>query len=143
MASSEIEHGNILEYQYNSKKVERILSLILLALFFISLDKSIFSLYTILFYAIIFVCLLYYFIWFRKKPAYVTIKGDSTIISRGFFLQPEEIKNDAVKKVNITDKKVVVLFLKNGVEDKVSIFNILLDAKDKDAVINHLKGLAM
>ena len=128
-------------YQFYTKKVEKILTVIFMLLFFVSFSQSMFSIYTIAFYGFALIVLLYYFIYFRKKKAYVIIKDDSIIVSRGFFLKSEEIKNIYINKVNILDKKIGISFIKDGTEDVVSIFNILLENKDKDAIISYLRSI--
>jgi hypothetical protein len=84
---------------------------------------------------------LYYFIWYKKRTVYVITRDDSIIVARGFFLKSEEIKNDSIKKVNALDKKIEISFIKGGIEDRVSIFNILLEDKDRDAIISYLRSI--
>lgn len=140
---NEIEKSAILpvKYKFSTKKIERVLTLIFLALFFITFDKSLLSPLSIVLYVMTGICILYYVIYYRKNTAYVTIEDDSVTVARGLFLKDEKISNDSIKKVNVLGKKIEILFTKEDTEDNVSIFNILLEEKDRAAMTTHLQGI--
>lgn len=129
------------KYKFYTKKIERPLMIIFLLLFLITFDQNLTTPILIIFYTASILCILYYFILFRKKTAYVIVEKDCITIARGISLKDEEIKNDSIKKVNVLDKKIEILFSKEGVEDKVSIYNILLESNDRNSFKAHLLSI--
>jgi len=128
-------------YLYKTKKIENYLSIGILILFFASFAEKALSAASIAFYAATAILLLYYFIWFRKKPPYVTIKPGAVVLSRGFFFRLEEIKNEDIKKVEANDRQIEVTFIKEGREETANIYYILLDQDDRKGLVSLLKQI--
>lgn len=129
-----------IKYKFNTKKIERVLSIFIFALFFITFNKSLSSPLVIIYYVSSGICILYYILYYRKKTAYVILEDDSIIVARGIFLKDEKIKANSIRKVNVLDKKIEIVFTKEDAEDNVSIFNILLEEKDRASITAYLKS---
>lgn len=129
--------------KFFTKKIEKVLTLIFLVLFFITLDKSLFSPLSIVIYILSIICILYYILFYRKKTAYVILEDDSITISRGIFLKDEKIETNSIKKVYVLDKKIEIVFTKEDAEDNVTIFNILLEENDRAAIAKYLQSKQM
>jgi putative ubiquitin-RnfH superfamily antitoxin RatB of RatAB toxin-antitoxin module len=130
------------KYQFSTHKIDKTLTFIFFILFMISLGESITSVYSIVLYGCSLVCILYYIIWFRKRTEYIIFKKDKIMVSRGLSLRMEEISNDSIRKVHELDKKTEIFFLKDGIENKVVLLNILLDDKDRIEIVRHLHSIA-
>ena len=126
--------------KFFTKKIEKVLTLIFLVLFFITFDKSLFSPLSIVLYISSIICISYYILFYRKKTAYVTLEDDSITIARGIFLKDEKIETDSIKKIYVLDKKIEIVFAKEDAEDNVSIFNILLEEKDRAIITTYLQS---
>ncbi len=132
--------GMPVKCKFSTKKIEKVLTLFFLALFFITFNQSFLSPLSIFLYTSSIICILYYILFYRKKTAYVILEDDSIIIARGIFLKDEKIKTDLIKKVYVLDKKIEIAFTKEGADDNVNIFNILLEENDIAAIAKYLQG---
>lgn len=130
-----------IKYKFNTKKIEKVLTLIFFGLFFITFSSSLFSPLSIIYYVSSIICILYYILVYRRKTIYVILDEDSIIIARGIFLKGEKIKINSIKKVYVLDKKIEIVFTKEDTEDNVIIFNFLLEESDRAAIAKYLTAL--
>lgn len=129
-------------YDFYIKRVENALTVVFIILFLLSFKESFLSLYSIIFYVLGAICVLYYFIFFKKRTTYVIITENTVAVASGFFFKMEQIRKDAIKKVNVLDNKIELIYSKDGLENRANIFNLLLEDAKRKTLADRLKNIA-
>ena len=126
------------EFKYKTDRIERALSIVALAFFFISIiyDKSIPVMVGFFLFAT--VIILYYIIWFRKKPAYVKISGEDVTVSQGFFFKPFLFHKSMIKEVKSHNRIIVIDLTTNNKVSSLKLYKFLLSDSDSSEIYSSL-----
>ena len=130
-----------IEFNFNTEKVERYIGIAVMIFFlmtFRSYNNFAINIGIVIFTAVVYI---YYFVWFRKKPPYVVIKGDEIIISPFPFFKPILVKAQNIQRI-ITEDNGLVLSYKEADEVKIiKLHSIVLEQKDQRNIKKLVKAM--
>jgi hypothetical protein len=119
------------EFKFSTEKVEKSIGIGVLIFFFLTLNTYNNAAINIGIFSFTAVVFIYYFVWYRKKPPYVVIKGNEVIISPFPFFKPISIKGDSIQKVKTEDNGLVLSYMDNNEAKRIKLYSIVLDPKDQ------------
>jgi hypothetical protein len=137
MENQEIQVNESQKFNFKLDHVEKNMSFVALILFFFSYTRND-SLSNITFFGVTSLIILYYFIWYRKKPAYITINDEEVVIHQFPFFKPLSIKKDEIKNVTRTNKAVCIEHYNYGKMQLAKIYKFFLQAEDIEKIYNSL-----
>jgi len=139
MENQEIQVNEPQKFNYKTDQMEKYISFFSLILFYFSFTRDdLFS--NIFFFGVTSLIILYYFIWYRKKPAYIIINKEETIIHRFPFFKPLSIKKEEIKNVTRTDKAVCIEHSSYGKTQQTKIYRFFLQKEDVEKIYNTLNS---
>ncbi|MCX7709655.1 MAG: hypothetical protein N2484_07370 [Clostridia bacterium] len=125
------------EYKIHTKKIENVLTVLMLMLFMFSLTGG--TAANILFFGVAGVVMLYYFIVFRKRNKYVILEGNHVTVRTGILLTPVVMDTKSITNVSKTDKEISLEYNENETSRKVSVKSLLMDPDDFNNLYNQMK----
>lgn len=131
-----IEAADAKEFNFKMDKIERYVSFAVFLIFFLSFSGKNGGFWTLVLFAVTIVIMAYYFIWYRKKPAYVVLENERITVHPPLFYKPIQVSRDSVKKVNVSDKKIELVY---GDSKTISVYAIMLDVNGWKELSTYLK----
>jgi hypothetical protein len=129
------------KFNFKMDRVEKILSVITLVIFFISFTRGDSIFWTILFFGLAAIIFLYYFIWYRKKPAYIILSEDSITINKPIFFKPTVIKKEDIQRISADPKKIIIEYNSGEGDKNINIYSLVLAQDDMEKLIGVLRRL--
>jgi len=127
-----MKDNKVKDYKYKMDKIERYFSFIIFAIFIVTFNGRmgfyIFTVFTIIVFA-------YYFMVYKNRPSYISIKGDEIAVSRGMLFKIKTFKVFDIAEVRNLENKIE-LILKEG--QKISLMKILLSDDDYNDIFDEL-----
>lgn len=127
-----MKDNKVKDYKYKMDKIERYFSFLIFAIFIVTFNGRmgfyIFTAFTIIVFA-------YYFIVYKNRPPYVSIKEDEIAVSRGMLFKIKTFKVIDIAEVKNLGNKIELSF-KEG--QKITLMKILLSDDDYNDIFNAL-----
>ncbi len=137
----DIQKEEVKEFKFSTEKVERNIGIGVLIFFFLTFNTYNNAAINIGIFAFTAVVFVYYFVWYRKKPPYVVIKGNEVTISPFPFFKPITINCDSIQKIITEDNGLVLSYRDNNEAKRIKLYSIVLDSKDQKAIKNLINAM--
>lgn len=118
------------QFEFKTDRIEKRLSAFILVVFFLSLTQKSGFVWSIILFTFSAVIFAYYFIWFRKKPAYVVIEDDHIQINSLPFFKPYRLDKQQIGRIETTDKKIIINYNEQGASKSIGINSLLMGDDD-------------
>lgn len=132
----------VLEFKFKMDRYEKLVSYVALAMFFLSMTRSGSRLMTLAFFIASGAIMLYYFIWYRKKPPYVRIDGVNVTLYPPLFFKPVTIPRASIREVVKSAKALVIRYADHDVLRAAPVNLQMLESEDAESLYTQLKSEA-
>lgn len=133
------ELTDITEFKFKMEKVERYISIGIFIIFLLSFNNKYSGIMTITLFALAAAVFVYYFKWYRMKPAYLIIEEERITVHPPLFFKPQLIKKQEIESVEFLDKNIQINFISEGTKKSVKIYSLLLADNDWKLIIDEFK----
>ncbi len=128
------------EYSFKTNRIERVISIISIVFFVFTFVYPKNIILMIGFYAYASVILLYYFVWFRKKPPYVEFSDNEVVVRLGLFFKPVSISRGRIKEIKKTSPGLIIKLLSGSKVRVIKIFSLLAGENEINEIAEQLSG---
>ncbi|MDD4493690.1 MAG: hypothetical protein PHV32_04980 [Eubacteriales bacterium] len=127
------------KFDFKMDRYEKGVSLLSMVIFFLSFTGKGTLLWTIVLMVFTVLVFIYYFTWYRKKPAYVLIENERIFIHNPPFYKPCEFEKQQIENVSVTEKKIKIKYKAQNDIKSVTIYSQILSSGDFKKISGLLK----
>lgn len=127
------------EFNFKLDRYEKIISYVALAMFFFSMMGPQNRLMTLAFFIFSGAIMLYYFIWYRKKPPYVRIDAVHITLYPPLFFKPVSIPRAAIREVGKSANMLLIRYSDKETAHSAPVNLQMLSSEDAEKLYSLLK----
>jgi len=127
------------QHNFMMKNLEKRLTIVVFLIFLFSLSGKYSMLWTIVLFLFTVIVIIYYIVWFKKKPAYVIMEDQRIIIHNLPFFKPCNIEKRQIEQVITSNRVIKINYKVQDDRKSISIYHIMLSEESWEQLTSVLK----